>query len=337
MQQVIAQNSMETKVITTQSRMINGNFSGKDIVSLDQFSTEDLRMLFLLTNEMKRIAENKEPSSLLAGHIISLLFFEPSSRTFGSFAAAVKRLGGQTLDIQNPETVSSVSKGETFEDTIRTFEAYSNAIVLRHKVAGSAKLAAETATTIPVINAGDGNNEHPTQTLLDLYTMYEKFGRLNNLTGLFAGDPLNSRTIHSLLRGLSLFANNTVYLLSPAQLRLNRSDFFYWSSRGLRIIEITCERDIPTDCDFWYWTRIQRERFATVEEYNHVVKDKFVVTPELLCTHARKDMILMDPLPRVGTIDTAVDADERAVYLRSQIRNGLYTRMALLALVLGKA
>lgn len=340
MQQVIAQNHSETQVVNNATRkitVINGNFVGKDIVSLDQFSTEDLHVLFLLANEMKRIAVNKEPSNLLAGHIISLLFFEPSSRTFGSFAAAVKRLGGQTLDIQNPETVSSVSKGETFEDTIRTFEAYSNAIVLRHRVAGSAQLAAETATTVPVINAGDGNNEHPTQTLLDLYTMYEQFGRLNNLTGLFAGDPLNSRTIHSLLRGLSLFANNTVYLLSPEQLRLTRSDFIYWSSRGLRIIEITCEKEIPANCDFWYWTRIQRERFATIEEYNDVVKDKFIVTPQLLHTHARKDMILMDPLPRVGTIDTAVDADERAVYLRSQIRNGLYTRMALLALLLGKA
>lgn len=337
MQQVLSQTHNDVKVHSNEARMIHGNFTGKAIVSLDQFSTEDFRLLFLLANEMKRIAVNKEPSDILAGQIVSLLFFEPSSRTFGSFAAAVKRLGGQTLDIQNPETVSSVSKGETFEDTIRVFEAYSNAIVLRHKVAGSARLAADTATSIPVINAGDGNNEHPTQTLLDLYTMFEKFGRLNNLTGLFAGDPLNSRTIHSLLRGLSLFANNTVYLLSPEQLRLSREDYLYYTSRGLRILEITSENDIPTDCDFWYWTRIQRERFATIEEYNDVVKDKFVVTPELLDTYARKDMILMDPLPRVGTIDPAVDADERAVYLRSQIRNGLYTRMALLALLLGKA
>lgn len=335
--QVLSQTHNEVRTHSNAARMIHGDFTGKAIISLDQFSTEDFRILFLLANEMKRIAVNKEPSDILAGHIVSLLFFEPSSRTFGSFAAAVKRLGGQTLDIQNPETVSSVSKGETFEDTIRVFEAYSNAIVLRHKVAGSARLAADTATSIPVINAGDGNNEHPTQTLLDLYTLFEKFGRLNNLTGLFAGDPLNSRTIHSLLRGLSLFANNTVYLLSPEQLRLSREDYLYYSARGLRIFEITSEQDIPTDCDFWYWTRIQRERFATVEEYNNVVKDKFVVTPELLDTYARKDMILMDPLPRVGTIDPAVDADERAVYLRSQIRNGLYTRMALLALLLGKA
>src|SRR5579872_6539832 len=143
MQQVIAQQSIEAQTINHQSRMINGNFTGKDIVSLDQFSTEDLRMLFLLANEMKRIAENKEPSNLLAGHIISLLFFEPSSRTFGSFAAAVKRLGGQTIEIQNPETVSSVAKGESFEDTIRTFEAYSDALVLRHRIPGSARQAAE--------------------------------------------------------------------------------------------------------------------------------------------------------------------------------------------------
>src|SRR6516162_4782875 len=212
-----------------ESEMINGNFKGKDIVSLEQFSVEDLGILFTLTNKMKQIAVNHEPSSLLAGKIVSLLFFEPSSRTFSSFAAAVKRLGGETIEIQNPETVTSVKKGETFDDTIRTFEAYSDAIVLRHSVAGSAKQAAKIATSIPVVNAGDGNNEHPTQTLLDLYTLYEKFGRLHNLICLLAGDPLNSRVIHSLLLGLSLFENNTVYLLSPQQLRLERSNFYYWS------------------------------------------------------------------------------------------------------------
>lgn len=327
----------EIAITSDETKKINGNFKGKDIISLDQFSTEDLRILFNLTSKMKKIALNNEASYLLAGHIVSLLFFEPSSRTFGSFASAVKRLGGQTIDIQNPETVSSVSKGESFEDTIRTFEAYSDAIVLRHRIAGSAKQAAEAASSIPVINAGDGNNEHPTQTLLDLYTIYEKFGRLNNLVCLFAGDPLNSRTIHSLLRGLSLFANNTVYLLSPPQLRLSRTNLLFLSARGLRINEITSEEDIPTDCNLWYWTRIQKERFVSLEEYQDVVKDRFIVTPKLLNKYANNDLILMDPLPRVGTIDPAVDIDERAVYLRSQIRNGLYTRMALLAMLLGKA
>ncbi len=316
--------------------LIHGDFTGKDILSLEQFSADDIRTVFDVTREMKRIAVNNIPSSRLAGHLLSLLFFEPSSRTFGSFCAATKYLGGQTLDIQNPETVTSVYKGETFEDTIQVFEAYSSAIVLRHKLAGAAKRAAEVAS-IPVINAGDGNNEHPTQTLLDLYTLYERFGRLDNLKGLLVGDLLNSRTLHSLMRGLALFPNNTVYLLAPQRLRLPGDDILSLSARGIRIVEISSEEDIPRDCDFWYWTRIQKERFATLDDYQHVSQQSFVATPELLARYASKDMILMDPLPRVGTIDPAVDRDQRAVYLRSQIRNGLYTRMALLALVLGRA
>lgn len=315
---------------------IDGTFKGKDIVSLDQFSQEDLYQLFTLTHKMKRLALNNEPSTLLAGTITSLLFYEPSSRTFGSFAAAIKRLGGQTLDIQSPETVTSVYKGESFEDTIRVFEAYSDAIVLRHKISGAAKQAAEVAEFVPIINAGDGNNEHPTQTLLDLYTLYETFGRLDNLTGLLVGDLLNSRTIHSLIRGLSLFRGNTLYLLSPQRLQLTRADYRQLKSRGIRIIEITHEQDIPRDCNFWYWTRIQKERFASLEDYNGVSQETFTVTPQFMERYASKNMILMDPLPRVGTIDPTVDRDPRAVYLRSQIRNGLYTRMALLALVLGK-
>jgi len=316
---------------------INGDFKGKDILSLEQFSSSDLYTVFALAQEMKRLARSNQPCELLAGCLVSLLFFEPSSRTFGSFAAAVKRLGGQTLDMQNPETVTSIYKGESFEDTIRVFEAYSHAIVLRHRIAGSAQVAARVADEIPVINAGDGTNEHPTQTLLDLFTLYEHFGRLNNLTGLLAGDPLNSRTLHSLIRGLSLFDNNTIYLLSPESLRLSHDDYRHLSKRGIRIIEINSEQDIPRDCQFWYWTRIQKERFSSLEEYQEAVTEAYLVTPSLLNAYASKEMILMDPLPRVGTIDPSVDSDERAVYLRSQIRNGLYTRMALLALVLGKA
>lgn len=316
---------------------IGGDYKGKDILSLEQFAATDLEQLFSLTHEMKRLVVNNEASRLLEGMLIALLFFEPSSRTFGSFAAAIKRLGGQTIDIQNPETSTSVQKGETFEDTVRVFEAYSNALVLRHKMAGSARHAAEVAKFVPVLNAGDGNNEHPTQTLLDLYTLYERFGRLDNLVGLLAGDLLNSRTLHSLIRGLSLFKNNTVYLLAPERLRLPRDDFFSLSARGIKIVEIHSEREIPFESDFWYWTRVQKERFTSLDEYEAIRQQQWIVTPDLLQKYARSDMILMDPLPRVGTIDPAVDADERAVYLRSQIRNGLYTRMALLALVLGRA
>lgn len=317
------------------AQTIAGKFHGKDVLSLDQFAADDLHRLFALADEMQQLVINHQPSSLLAGYVVSLLFFEPSSRTFGSFVSAVKRLGGQTIEIQNPETVSSVNKGESFEDTIRTFEAYSDAIVLRHFKAGSARLAADVAA-IPIINAGDGNNEHPTQTLLDLYTIYRHFGRLDHLTCLLAGDPLNSRVIHSMIRGLSLFEGNTVYLLSPEQLKLERADLVYWNQRAIQIKEISSEREIPGECDIWYWTRIQKERFPSLQEYEAVMKQGFIVTDELLQRHAGKHTILLDPLPRVSTIDPAVDTDERAIYFRSQIRNGLYIRMALLALLIGR-
>lgn len=319
-----------------QAEAIHGDFYGKDIISLDQFTAEDLFIVFRLAMQMKQLVLTSRPSQILAGKVISLLFFEPSSRTFGSFASAVKRLGGQTLDIQNPETVTSVQKGETFEDTIRVFEAYSDALVLRHPRSGAARAAAEAAQFAPVVNAGDGTNEHPTQTLLDLCTLYERFGRLDHLTGLLVGDALNSRTMHSLMRGLSLFEQNRVYILAPERLRLTRDDYVACSARGIELIEIASVREIPRDCDFWYWTRIQKERFSSPEEYQELAAGKFIATPELLTTYAKQDMILMDPLPRVGTIDPAVDQDERAVYLRSQIRNGLYTRMALLALILSQ-
>lgn len=321
--------------LTASFAKIDCSYRGKDILSFDQFTVEDLYMLFSLATKMKQLVVNHEASHMLEGLMVSLLFFEPSSRTFSSFASAVKRLGAQTLELQNPEVVSSVNKGETFEDTIRVFEAYSDVIVLRHPTAGAAKQAALSAEFVPIINAGDGNNEHPTQTLLDLYTLYETFGRLSHLKGLLVGDLLNSRTLHSLMRGLSLFKGNTVYLLAPHGLQLPQTELAHYSARGLKIEEISCEREIPKDCDFWYWTRIQRERLVSLEASQHIIP--FVATPQLLETYARKDTILMDPLPRVGTIDTGVDADPRAVYLRSQIRNGLYTRMALLALLLGRA
>jgi aspartate carbamoyltransferase len=269
--------------------------------------------------------------------VVALLFFEPSSRTFGSFASAIKRLGGQTLEIQNPEIVSSVSKGESFEDTIRVFEAYSNALVLRHSMAGAALQAAKAAEFVPVVNAGDGSNEHPTQTLLDLFTLYEQFGRLDHLSGLLAGDLANSRTLHSLIRGLSLFEGNTLYLLAPERLRLSPADLATFGSRGVRLVEISSKNAIPKSCDFWYWTRIQRERLRSDDDYQGLIQEQVIVTPQLLRDYASPSMILLDPLPRIGTIDPAVDADPRAVYLRSQIRNGMYIRMALLALVLGRA
>ena len=320
---------------TKTDNKINGKFKGKDIISLDQFNSKDLKILFKLTKKMKNIAVHAKPSKLLAGNIVTLIFYEPSSRTFGSFSAAVKQLGGQTVEIQNPQQFSSVAKGENLEDSMKTFEAYCDAIVIRHYEIGSAKKAAEYAKFIPIINAGDGIGEHPTQALLDLYTIYEKFQRLDRLKGLIAGDILHGRTVHSLIRGLSLFKGNTLFLLSPQELRLSKDDFSDFTRRGIKLIEIQNEKDIPKDVQFWYWTRVQKERFKNEKDYQKV-KNKFIITPELLDEYGNKNLIVMHPLPRVGEILPEIDKDPRAVYLRSQVRNGMYVRMALLALILGK-
>lgn len=315
---------------------INGNFKNKDILSLDQFVPKDLEKLFKLTTKMKTIAISAKPSNILAGNIITLLFYESSSRTFGSFAAAIKQLGGQTIEIQDPQHFSSVSKGETLEDTIRVFEAYSDAIIIRHPQKGTAQQAADAAFFVPIINAGDGIGQHPTQGLLDLATIYEKHKRLNNLVCVAAGDILNGRTIRSCMKGLSLYKNNTIYLLSPKELQISREDSTDFTKRGLKLIEITSEKDMPKNADFWYWTRVQKERFPSLEAYEKV-KNKFILSEKLVKEYAGKQTLIMHPLPRVGEIEPEVDSDPRAVYLRSQIRNGMYIRMALIALVLGKA
>jgi aspartate carbamoyltransferase len=317
------------------AKKIETTFEGKDILSLEQFDPRSIDILFSATKTMAGIAKNAQASRILDGKIATLLFYEPSSRTFGSFAASVKQLGGQTVEIQNPQQFSSVAKGETLEDTIRTFEAYCDVIIIRHPQVGTAIKAAKYAQHVPIINAGDGIGEHPTQALLDLYTIYEKFGRLDSLTGVVAGDILNGRTVHSLLRGLSLYKHNTIYLLSPQNLRLKKADFSYLKSMGLSLREIQSEKEIPKNADFWYWTRVQKERFNDLAAYEKV-KNSFIVTPTTLAKYASQKMILMHPLPRVGEIDPKVDDDPRSVYLRTQVRNGMYIRMALVGLVLGE-
>jgi len=275
----------------------------------------------------------EKSSKILKGKLVTLLFFEPSSRTFSSFASAVKRLGGMTLEYQNPLQTSSAIKGETLEDTMRVFENYSDAVVMRHFEKGTLKRAVD-AVSIPVINAGDGIGEHPTQALLDAYTIQRKAKSLSGLTGVIVGDLLNGRTVHSLLKLLSLYKNNTIYLLSPQQLKLEPLFKSEIERKGVHLIEISSQSEIPLTADFWYWTRVQKERFSDIKEYEKL-KNKFVVTPELLEEKGNNKMILMHPLPRVGDIDVRVDNDKRSVYLSDQVKNGLYIRMALLSLILG--
>lgn len=312
---------------------MNGNFKGKHILSLDQFSSSDLRKIFQLTDKMKNVVETRGGNNLLKGKVIAGLFYEPSSRTFASFMSAAQRLGAGIIPLLGMQT-SSVAKGETIEDTIRTFGCSTDAIVIRHPQVGSVGLAAQWSY-VPVLNAGDGIGEHPTQALLDMYTIKEKYGSFDNLTGVMVGDLFNGRTTHSLLRALALYKNITLYMLVPKSLRLSREDFKDFQKRGLRLIEIEDFSEMPKNAHFWYWTRVQKERFRSLKDYEKL-KTKFVMTKNLVKKYAGKDTLLMHPLPRVGEIDEGIDSDPRAVYIKSQMKNGLYVRMALLALVLGK-
>ncbi len=310
---------------------IKGNFKGKDVVSLDQFDRKTIDILFKEVKKIKKIKASKLLNTL-KGKVAGLLFFEPSTRTFSSNAAAFKRLGGQTVEHQNPMVTSSAVKGETIEDTVRMMEQYCDLLVVRHPEKGTLEKAAGAAS-VPVINAGDGIGEHPTQALLDMFTIYEKFGKLTGLVGLMAGDMLNGRTVHSLIRGLSIFPGNTVYLLSPKQLRLSRSEFDLYMKRGIKIIEINSVKEIPENCHFWYWTRVQKERFTNKKEYEKL-KLSFILTEKLVKEKAGKNTLLMHPLPRVGEIVEGVDLDRRAVYLTTEPKNGMYVRMGLFSLIL---
>jgi aspartate carbamoyltransferase len=316
---------------------IDGSFKGQDILSFDQLDPNSLEHLFSFVPEMKKIAVNAESSHILDGTISYLLFYEPSSRTRGSFEAALKQLHGEAVVEGDPLHYSSVAKGESFEDTIRTYEAYSDMIILRHPEVGAAKRAAAAADYVPIINAGDGIGEHPTQALLDLYTIKEHTGRLDNLSVVAGGDILNGRTIHSLLKGLAMYPGNRVHLLAPETLRLGSEEVQGFREKGLEIVEINGMDEIPKTADIWYWTRVQRERMMHLNEEEYIdLRDKFIVTPGVMEQYAGEHTGIMHPLPRVGEIEPSVDKDSRALYLRNQVRNGMYVRMALSSLVLGK-
>lgn len=312
---------------------ISSDFLGKDIVSLSQFDRPSIERVFSTIHQLKTTFSTARFTDTLKNHLVALMFFEPSSRTFMSFSTAVKRMGGQTLENQNAAVTSSTVKGETLEDMGRVLENYADILVMRHPEIGSVEKVARSVN-IPVLNAGDGAGEHPTQALMDMFTIYEKFGKLDGVKGLIAGDLLNGRTVHSLLQGLSLFNDITIYLLAPDTLKLNSEVVQMLQKTNITLVEIASEEKIPQDCNFWYWTRVQKERFSDPAAYE-AVRNKFVISPKLLQDKGNGDMVIMHPLPRVGEIDERIDADPRAIYLTTQIQNGMYTRMALLSLITG--
>jgi aspartate carbamoyltransferase catalytic subunit len=312
--------------------MSTSTFYLQDILTADQFNKSDLEQVFSLAEEMRKLVETKGGSDLLKGKLMTALFYEPSSRTFGSFIAAMQRLGGGFIPLQGV-SYSSVAKGETLADTVRTFASYSDVIVIRHPEVGSAKIAAEFCDK-PVINAGDGVGEHPTQALLDMFTITDHFGKIDGITATIVGDLLNGRTMHSLSKLLSLYKNVTINLVSPEILKLPSGLVNKLKERGAKVTESETLDAVLADTDVLYVTRVQKERFTDLDLYEKL-KHHYIVTPQVM-KNAKKSAILMHPLPRVGEITMDVDLDRRAVYLREQMRNGMYVRMALLSLILNK-
>ena len=307
-------------------------FTGMDILSVDQFSPESLEYVFARAREMRAMVEQVGAADLLKGVVLACLFYEPSTRTSSSFIAAIERLGGSVIPITQGVQFSSVSKGETLADTVRTLEQYSDVIVLRHPEIGSAQLAADYAG-VPVINAGDGAGEHPTQALLDLFTIREELGSLDGLKIAMVGDLRYGRTVHSLTK-LLLHYDVSLRFVSPEILRLPLTLMNQVIDTGIDVRETHDVADVIENADVLYVTRVQKERFSDLAQYE-AVKAYYVITPELM-DKAKKKMVVMHPLPRVGEIHYSVDKDPRAAYFR-QVQNGMYVRMALLAAVLGRA
>jgi aspartate carbamoyltransferase len=325
---------MEPKIKQVDSMAANrfhNGFYGQDIISVSQFDRTKLDYILSVGNEMKILVERFGSADLLQGKILANLFYEPSTRTSSSFMAAMLRLGGQVIPINNVQ-YSSVTKGESLPDTVRTLESYSDIIVIRHPEVGSAATAAHYASK-PVINAGDGVGEHPTQALLDLYTIVEALGNVGGLKVAMVGDLKFGRTVHSLTKLLVNYPVEFVFV-SPEILRMPQDVLDVVDASGHTYEQREDVHDIIGDVDVLYVTRVQKERFTDLAEYDQV-KDRYVVDPQLM-SRAKARMIVMHPLPRVNEISYAVDSDPRAAYFR-QMRNGMYIRMALLAAVLGKA
>lgn len=302
----------------------------ENVLQVSQYSRNDLRQLFLLASELRGMTDRISTFNILQGKILVNAFYEPSTRTSCSFQAAMKRLGGEVVNVNVP--TSSVSKGETLADTIRTLQCYGDAIVLRHPGKGSAAEAAEVAD-VPIINAGDGTGEHPTQALLDVYTIREELGTVNGLTITIVGDLKHGRTTHSLARLLRLY-NVTVNYVSLPSLKMPADIKEELAAAGVRQNECVELDDVIATTDVLYVTRIQEERFEDKNAYRQAC-GKYVVTPASL-KRAKSNMIIMHPLPRVDEISREVDYDQRAAYFR-QMKYGLYVRMALLTKLLGKS
>jgi aspartate carbamoyltransferase catalytic subunit len=297
----------------------------KSLVSISDYTKGEYLRILELAGEF----EKNPIKDILKNKIVATLFFEPSTRTRLSFESAVSRLGGKIIGFSD-STSSSVSKGETLNDTIKIVSNYCDLIIMRHPLEGSAKYASEVAS-VPVINAGDGANQHPTQTLLDLYSIKKTQGTLENLNIFLVGDLKYGRTVHSLLMALSCF-NTTFYFISPPELKMPDEYKFHLDKLKLKYHEIRDLTDIIDAADIIYMTRVQKERFLDPIEYEKT-KNAFVLR-NLMLKNTKPNMRVLHPLPRVNEISEDVDSSEKAYYF-TQALNGVYVRQAIIASILG--
>jgi aspartate carbamoyltransferase catalytic subunit len=328
---------------------IDGNFVGKHIITVDQFTRRDLQTLFDATLSLKRRVRQRDRGlkEICAGSVMASLFFEASTRTDLSFQAAMRRLGGDVIGASNGIQFSSVYKGEDLPDTIRAAGCYADVIVLRHPQVGSSfeaayyldKLNARIDNPSVIISGGDGIGEHPTQALLDMFTILDQKGRIDHLTVTMVGDLRHGRTVHSLAKLIARYEGRDIRLcfVSPASLKMPPEIIDMLTGQGIEVYETADLTEVLGKSDVIYWTRVQEERFKdNIAEYE-AIKDDFIITPSVM-THAKADAILMHPLPRKHEMGTRedhdiLDEDPRAVYFE-QMENGMLVRMALLAKVL---
>lgn len=299
---------------------------GRNLIQPEDFSVEEIDEILELSQKI--IDNPSKYSRICEGKLMATLFYEPSTRTRLSFESAMKRLGGQVIGFSEPNS-SSVSKGESLGDTIRTVSSYVDVIVMRHPQFGAANEAVKY-TEVPFINAGDGGNQHPTQTLTDLLTIKSLKGNLENHTIGLCGDLKNGRTVHSLVKAMARYKNNKFVFISPKELEM--PEYIKEAIKGHEYYETTNLDEAIEKLDVLYMTRVQQERFEDKAEYDRL-KDYYILNKAKL-NHAKKDMLVMHPLPRVNEIDTDVDADERAVYFK-QAKYGMFVRMALITRLLG--
>jgi len=305
---------------------------GKDLITVESLSREDIRLVFDKTKEMEELVKEKGGDERLKGKIMAALFFEPSTRTFSSFITAMQRLGGGIIPLNGMQN-TSVEKGESFEHAIQVFSRYADCLVVRHPEVGKPKVASKYST-VPVVNAGDGINEHPTQGIFDTYTINQHFQSLESLVVTMVGDLKNGRTVHSLSQVLAKMGRNIYFnFVSPALLKMPLDIKNKIKALGVQYQETEDLKSMIFESDVIYMTRVQKERFADQAEYEKL-KSYYILSKSMV-GNAKKEMVIMHPLPiAAGEINNDLDNNPHSLYLNTELSNGLYLRMALLDLIL---